>query len=189
MSDRWDRVKYYSHFPRLHVPMQAADLGIWSDPILWSWGLHFYGSKIARECTDHQFLPEPQCVSVYVDCVQILCPQTKLKHTLRYRFPLGQTSVSLGNVENLRALTSPLNLKNEQGPWCPPVWYIQVPWIHFQGSLTAVGVDGEEWSWEVGAMVRDNCKAVRSSFFKLCEMYLKAEAKPLFWIGALLWEI
>lgn len=90
--------------------------------------------------------------SVYVDwvCVQILCPQTKLKDTLSCMFPLVQTSVSLGNVGNLRAMTSPLNLKNEQGPSRLCVCYTQASWIGFQGLLMAVGVDGEPWSWEVG---------------------------------------
>ncbi len=69
---------------------------------------------IANFCQNHS-VSLFMCLCLCL-CVQILCPQTKLKHTLSYRFPLEQTSVSLGNVGNLRALTSPLELEKWAGP-------------------------------------------------------------------------
>lgn len=100
----------------LTVPLSALSVSMILRPLL-------YCSRIAPECNDHQFLPKhasAKHASVYVDTdsVQILCLQTKPKHTLSYTFPLGQTSVSLRNVGNVRALTSPLNLKNEEGMCC-----------------------------------------------------------------------
>lgn len=56
----------------------------------------------------------PQRASVYVDCVCVdsSCnPETKQKHALSYIFPLRQTSVSLENAGNPRAMTSPLELE------------------------------------------------------------------------------
>lgn len=107
------------------------------------------------------------CLSSPV-CVEILCPQTERRHTCSYMFSLEQTSVSLGNVWNLRALTSPMNLKNEKSLYSLSVWYNQVLWFHIQGLLV----------WQVlMVMLISWCNGWRWS--QLCEMYLKTEGKTL----------
>lgn len=71
-----------------------------------------------------------------------VCPHMKLEDILSYMLPLRLTSGTCGNAGNLRALTSPLNLKNEQGLGCLSD-RVSPRGFTFRGLLMSVNVDGE----------------------------------------------
>lgn len=132
---RLKKFKYYSHF-HLHAPF------------LRSLRLHFYCSRIAPECTDHDFLPKPQHASVYVDT-----PKKKL------HVSFGADICFTGVCRECEGNDIPLELE-KWGGHILSVWYIWVTWIHVKQLFMIIGVDSEESSSEVKQMTGDNRKAV-----------------------------
>lgn len=144
-------------FPRLHVPMQAADWGIWSAAILWSYSLQFY-CRIAAHCW-----PIPPwttaffCLCWLSLCADLVSPNKTEVHIKLY-VSFGADICFVGECRKSEGTDIPLELEK----WGGPMFYVCLSdtfrsrgftfrgcwWLYntYRTGFT-VGVDGKEWSW------------------------------------------